>query len=99
MSVPVWDGRLSTISRPMARDRGKPPPRAPVKGKTGHPEAPAGMAGLFKALHVLRDRRVPANLHVRTVNPHIDVLGWNLAPVKEVLDLGDEPLVVGVSAF
>ena len=57
------------------------------------------MAGLFKALHVLRDRRVPANIHVGTVNPHIDVLGWNLAPVTEALDLGDEPLVVGVSAF
>jgi len=48
---------------------------------------------------VLRDRRVPANLHVRTLNPHIDVGAWNLAPVTEPLDLGNERLVVGVSAF
>src|SRR6202163_738529 len=76
-----------------------PLPIGSIKGNIGHLEAAAGMAGLFKALHVLRDRRVPANIHVGTVNPHIDVLGWNLAPVKEALDLGDEPLVVGVSAF
>jgi phthiocerol/phenolphthiocerol synthesis type-I polyketide synthase C len=76
-----------------------PLPIGSIKGNIGHLEAAAGMAGLFKALHVLRDRRVPANLHVRTVNPHIDVHAWNLAPVTEPLDLGDERLVVGVSGF
>jgi phthiocerol/phenolphthiocerol synthesis type-I polyketide synthase C len=76
-----------------------PLPIGSIKGNIGHLEAAAGMAGLFKALHVLRDRRVPANLHIRIVNPHIDVQGWNLAPVTEPLDLGDERLVVGVSAF
>ena len=81
------------------RPPGKPLPIGSIKGNIGHLEAAAGMAGLFKALHVLRDRRVPANLHVRTLNPHIDVGGWNLAPVTEPLDLGNESLVVGVSAF
>jgi phthiocerol/phenolphthiocerol synthesis type-I polyketide synthase D len=33
------------------------------------------------------------------VNPHIDVAGWNLKPVTEALALGNERLVVGVSAF
>jgi phthiocerol/phenolphthiocerol synthesis type-I polyketide synthase C len=81
------------------RAPGKPLPIGSIKGNIGHLEAAAGMAGLFKALHVLRDRRVPANLHVHTLNPHIDVGGWNLAPVTEPLDLGNESLVVGVSAF
>src|SRR5882757_6271177 len=81
------------------RPTGKPLPIGSIKGNIGHLEAAAGMAGLFKALHVLRDRRVPANLHVRTLNPHIDVGAWNLAPVTEPLDLGNESLVVGVSAF
>jgi len=81
------------------RSPGKPLPIGSIKGNIGHLEAAAGMAGLFKALHVLRDRRVPANLHVRTVNPNIDVGAWNLAPVTEPLDLGNESLVVGVSAF
>jgi phthiocerol/phenolphthiocerol synthesis type-I polyketide synthase C len=81
------------------RSQAKPLPIGSIKGNIGHLEAAAGMAGLFKALHVLRDRRVPANLHVRTLNPHLDVAGWNLAPVTEPLDLGNESLVVGVSAF
>src|SRR3984885_379229 len=77
-----------------------PLPIGSIKGNIGHLEAAAGMAGLFKALHVLRDRRVPANLHLGTVNPPIDVAGWNLAPVVEPLTLDrDRRLVVGVSAF
>src|SRR6202011_2197561 len=76
-----------------------PLPIGSIKGNIGHLEAAAGMAVLFKALHVLRDRRVPANLHVRTVNPNIDVEGWNLKPVTELLALGKGSLVVGVSAF
>ena len=79
---------------------GSPLPIGSIKGNIGHLEAAAGMAGLFKALHVLRDRRVPPNIHLRTVNPHIDVSGWHLAPVMEPLDLDPHRrLVVGVSAF
>ena len=70
------------------RPRNKPLPIGSIKGNIGHLEAAAGMAGLFKALHVLRDRRVPANLHLDTVNPNIDVAGWNLAPVIEPIALG-----------
>ncbi|MGO9930690.1 MAG: beta-ketoacyl synthase N-terminal-like domain-containing protein, partial [Steroidobacteraceae bacterium] len=81
------------------RPPGSPLPIGSIKGNIGHLEAAAGMAGLFKALHVLRDRCVPTNIHVDTVNPHIDVSGWNLAPVTETLALGDDRLVVGVSAF
>src|ERR1700674_551756 len=82
------------------RDLGKPLPIGSIKGNIGHLEAAAGMAGLFKALHVLRDRRVPANLHVRTLNPHIDVAAGTLKPVPEPLELGNgSRLVVGVSAF
>jgi acyl transferase domain-containing protein/NADPH:quinone reductase-like Zn-dependent oxidoreductase/acyl carrier protein/NADP-dependent 3-hydroxy acid dehydrogenase YdfG/SAM-dependent methyltransferase len=76
-----------------------PLPIGSIKGNIGHLEAAAGMAGLFKALYVLRDRCVPANLHLANVNPHIDVAGWNLKPVTEALALGNERLVVGVSAF
>ncbi len=81
------------------RPVGKPLPIGSIKGNIGHLEAAAGMAGLFKALHVLRDRRVPANLHVDSLNPNIDVGAWNLAPVTEPLELGNESLIVGVSAF
>jgi phthiocerol/phenolphthiocerol synthesis type-I polyketide synthase C len=84
-------GRHRPLDRPL--------PIGSIKGNIGHLEAAAGMAGLFKALHVLRDRRVPANIHLNAVNPHIDISGWNLAPVTEPLVLGGDRLVVGVSAF
>jgi phthiocerol/phenolphthiocerol synthesis type-I polyketide synthase C len=94
---------LETRAIGEAIGRHRPPenplPIGSIKGNIGHLEAAAGMAGLFKALHVLRDRRVPANIQVGALNPHIDVHGWNLAPVTEPLDLGDDHLVVGVSAF
>ena len=95
---------LETRAIGEALGRYRPPdnplPIGSIKGNIGHLEAAAGMAGLFKALHVLRDRRVPANLHVRTVNPNIDVGAWNLKPVTEPLELGNgSRLVVGVSAF
>jgi phthiocerol/phenolphthiocerol synthesis type-I polyketide synthase C len=78
----------------------RPLPIGSIKGNVGHLEAAAGMAGLVKALHVLRERRVPPNIHLHLPNPHIDFSGWNLAPVRQVLPLAsDRRLVVGVSAF
>src|SRR5580658_1528570 len=84
-------GRHRPLDRPL--------PIGSIKGNIGHLEAAAGMAGLFKALYVLRHRCVPGNLHLGKMNPHIDVAGWNLKPITEPLALGNERLVVGVSAF
>ncbi|MGA2189104.1 MAG: type I polyketide synthase [Steroidobacteraceae bacterium] len=82
------------------RPRDKPLPVGSIKGNVGHLEAAAGIAGLVKALFVLRDRLVPGNVHLRTVNPNIDFSGLNLAPVVEPFALApDGRLVVGVSAF
>jgi amino acid adenylation domain-containing protein len=44
-----------------------------VKSNLGHAAEAAGMAGLFKVLLSLRHRQIPPTLHVRKVNPHIDV--------------------------
>src|SRR6267378_1805115 len=85
-------GRLRSPNNPL--------PIGSVKGNLGHLEAAAGMAGLVKVLHVLRDRVVPANIHLNTANPAIDLTGWNLAPVTESFHLApDRRLVIGVSAF
>src|SRR6266404_4878160 len=82
------------------RSPNNPLPIGSVKGNLGHLEAAAGMAGLVKVLHVLRDRIVPANIHLNTPNPAIDLAGLNLAPVTESLQLAsDRRLVIGVSAF
>ncbi|MHB8478450.1 MAG: SDR family NAD(P)-dependent oxidoreductase [Casimicrobiaceae bacterium] len=82
------------------RSPNNPLPIGSVKGNLGHLEAAAGMAGLVKVLHVLRDRMVPPNIHLNTANPNIDLAGWNLAPVTAVMPLAsDRRLVVGVSSF
>ncbi|HEU0105096.1 MAG TPA: type I polyketide synthase, partial [Vicinamibacteria bacterium] len=44
-----------------------------VKTNIGHLEAAAGIAGLIKAALCLRHRFIPANLHFRSPNPHLDI--------------------------
>ncbi|MBH1937450.1 SDR family NAD(P)-dependent oxidoreductase [Streptomyces sp. AV19] len=83
-----------------ARRTGGPLPIGSVKSNLGHQEAASGMAGLFKALLVLRHRRVPPTLYAEPPNPHIPFESWNLAPVvrpRPIVETG-RPLV-GVNSF
>ena len=72
-----------------------------VKTNFGHTEGAAGIAGLIKTALVLQHRRVPANLHLKELNPAI---AWNDYPIaipRELTDFAQdsEPIVAGVSAF
>lgn len=75
-------------------------PIGSVKSNIGHLEAASGMAGLFKALLVLRHRQIPPTLHADELNPAIDFEGWNVRPVTrtEPLDHAGLPLA-GVNSF
>lgn len=53
-------------------------PVGSVKSNIGHLETSAGMAGLLKALIVLRHGEIPPNLHFETPNPAIDFDGANI---------------------
>ncbi|MFL6594022.1 MAG: SDR family NAD(P)-dependent oxidoreductase [Chthoniobacterales bacterium] len=44
-----------------------------VKTNIGHLESASGIAGLIKAVLVLEERQVPANLHFVTPNPHLPI--------------------------
>ena len=43
-----------------------------VKTNLGHLETAAGVAGLLKAMLVLKHGQIPPSLHFETPNPHID---------------------------
>lgn len=89
------------IGRALGRRRsGGPLPIGSVKSNLGHLEPASGMAGLLKAILVLRHATVPASLHARPLNPAIDFEGLGLAPAVEPVPLTVGPrAAVGVSAF
>lgn len=83
------------------RHAGPPIPIGSIKSNVGHLEAAAGVAGVCKALLVLREGRIPQTLHSEPVNPAIDFAGLGLEPVTRPRGLN--PLgrhcVVGVNSF
>ncbi|MEU3283084.1 polyketide synthase [Streptomyces antibioticus] len=99
--TPVGDPiECDAIGRALgARRTVGPLPIGSVKSNTGHLEAASGMAGLVKALLVLRHRRIPPTLHAQPLSPHIDFEGWQLDPCTEARSLAEQRPVVGVNSF
>ncbi|WP_257234747.1 type I polyketide synthase [Streptomyces sp. JV178] len=89
------------IGRVLGRGRSRDAlPIGSVKSNLGHMEAASGMAGLFKAMLVLRHRQVPATLHASTLNPHIDFDDLNVRPVTRLEPLDHPGLALaGVNSF
>ncbi|MYT32245.1 type I polyketide synthase [Streptomyces sp. SID8354] len=87
------------LGQPRSGSRG-PLPIGSVKTNIGHLEACAGMAGLVKAMLVLKHRTVPPSLHSEVLNPDIPFDELNLHVVRERLSLpADGRLFAGVSSF
>lgn len=75
-------------------------PIGSVKSNVGHLEPASGMAGLFKALLVLRHGVVPPTLHAEPLNPDIDFSSWKLRPAVRELPLPSRRRpVAGVNSF
>jgi phthiocerol/phenolphthiocerol synthesis type-I polyketide synthase C len=85
----------------MRRRPGRVLPIGSVKTNLGHLECASGMAGLLKALVVLRDGRIPPSLHTRPLNPGIDFDHLNLVPVDAPtpVDCDGPEACVGVNSF
>src|SRR5438477_3971811 len=83
------------LSGALCADR---PPDAPltigsVKTNLGHLETAAGVAGLVKAVLVLKHRQIPASLHFETPSTHIDFakLKLRVPTALEPLPESDRP--------
>lgn len=85
-----------------ARPQSQPLPIGSVKSNIGHLEPASGMAGLVKAVLVLKHGEVPPSIHLEKPNPKIDFANLNLLPVSQRMLLAPEterPHIVGVNSF
>ena len=85
------------------RDPAKKLPVGSVKTNIGHLEAAAGIAGMLKAIGVLKHRQVPRNLHFVRPNPKIPFEDYCLKVASETVTLPSEKekeiLFAGVNSF
>lgn len=91
----------AAIGRALGMGRKKPLVIGSVKCNLGHLETASAMAGIMKSLLVLRERRVPPQIHLHHLNPAIDCKGLNVRVPLHMTPLGkmtDSPLV-GVNSF
>jgi acyl transferase domain-containing protein/NAD(P)-dependent dehydrogenase (short-subunit alcohol dehydrogenase family)/acyl carrier protein len=94
---------LGALNRHFAAGRRKKLLVGSVKTNIGHLEAAAGVAGVIKAIGVLKHRQVPKNLHFVHPNPKIPFADYCLEVAGETKALPapeEKPvLVAGVNSF
>jgi acyl transferase domain-containing protein/acyl carrier protein/phospholipid N-methyltransferase len=89
------------LAEALCKDRSAPLPIGSVKTNVGHLETAAGVAGLLKAILVLQHRQIPASLHFKTPNPHIDFekLKLRVPTSAEPFPEAQGERLVGVNSF
>jgi len=79
----------------------KPCAVSTVKTNLGHLESAAGIAGLLKAVLQLRHGAIAPHLHLKALNPHIELEGTRFFIPSELVPWpeGQTPRIAGVSSF
>jgi len=92
---------LSALRNVYARSVARPKPIlvGSVKSQVGHLEGAAGMAGIIKAILILRHRHVPAQVNFSTPNPRFRWSDEQLDVARCRAPLDDPRALVGVSGF
>jgi acyl transferase domain-containing protein/NADPH:quinone reductase-like Zn-dependent oxidoreductase/NAD(P)-dependent dehydrogenase (short-subunit alcohol dehydrogenase family)/acyl carrier protein len=91
---------LRALDAVLGRDRSQTLWVGSVKSNIGHLEAAAGIVGLLKAVLVVRERAVPANLYADELSPHVPWSNMNLrVPVRLEPLASSGALYAGVSSF
>ena len=82
-------------------NRSTPLPIGSIKTNLGHLETAAGVAGLLKAMLVLKHGEIPPSLHFSKPNPHIDFekLKLRVPTQLEPFPNGTEERIAGVNSF
>eukprot|EP00929_Paragymnodinium_shiwhaense_P000210 TRINITY_DN100456_c0_g1_i1.p1 TRINITY_DN100456_c0_g1~~TRINITY_DN100456_c0_g1_i1.p1 ORF type:complete len:868 (+),score=164.76 TRINITY_DN100456_c0_g1_i1:99-2702(+) len=93
---PIEIGALRNVMR---TGRSAPILKTSTKSNIGHMEAAAGMGGLIKCIEMLRHSAGAPNIHLRSLNPHLDVTGYACHFETELMDLGTNSSLSGVSSF
>ena len=72
-----------------------------VKTNIGHLEAAAGIAGLIKAVLMLKYAQIPPNLHLKELNPHLPANSFPMTVPRhlEPWEEHEHPRIAGVSSF
>eukprot|EP00408_Alexandrium_pacificum_P022178 CAMPEP_0171193788 /NCGR_PEP_ID=MMETSP0790-20130122/20559_1 /TAXON_ID=2925 /ORGANISM="Alexandrium catenella, Strain OF101" /LENGTH=667 /DNA_ID=CAMNT_0011658975 /DNA_START=9 /DNA_END=2012 /DNA_ORIENTATION=+ len=70
-----------------------------VKGNLAHMEANAGLSGVIKVTSMLRHNAVPMCVHVKTLNPHLDIEGFPWYIITEYSDPCRTDMFIGVQGF
>jgi myxalamid-type polyketide synthase MxaB len=70
-----------------------------VKSNVGHLEWAAGVCGLIKVILSMRHGRIPASLHFKNPNPHLDWGSLPLCVVTEPTPWPEGRRIAGVSSF
>jgi acyl transferase domain-containing protein/acyl carrier protein len=83
------------------RPAGAPLPIGSIKTNLGHLETAAGIAGLLKAMLVLKHGQIPPSLHFKNPSPHIDFEKLKLRVPTEMEPFPDGPgeRLAGVNSF
>eukprot|EP00911_Craspedida_sp_UC1_P002241 UC1_evm1s1706 len=97
---PIEMGALKAVLGE-GRAAGHPLVMGAAKSSIGHTEGSAGIAGLIKALLVLRHRVAPPLVHLKTLNPKIDVADFPVVFPTEAMALESSgaTLHAGTSSF
>lgn len=70
-----------------------------AKSNFGHTEAAAGICGIARCLVMLLAMSGAPNLHLKSINPHIEYMGYPALFIQEPADCGCKTGISGVSSF
>ncbi|EHK2870599.1 polyketide synthase dehydratase domain-containing protein, partial [Vibrio parahaemolyticus] len=94
---PIEVGALKAV---LGVNRSHPLVLGSIKSNIGHLEGAAGIAGLIKAIEVVRRREAPGIVHFDSLNPNIDVQNFDVVISAQATRLKAEGTVyAGVSSF